>query len=100
MTGSMVERDSGRRRVRNSVEDCLYILEIWDEVCREEDENDDMDEESSCEEERVSWVGERTVAIELEEAIVQSSSFRTWPLDSNSEERLVSEECDSQNWRI
>jgi len=81
MTGSMVERDSGRRRVRNSVEDCLYILEIWDEVCREEDENDDMDEESSCEEERVSWVGERTVAIELEEAIVQSSSFRTWPLD-------------------
>jgi uncharacterized oligopeptide transporter (OPT) family protein len=34
MTGVIVESDSGNRRVRNSVELCLYIFEIW-EVCLE-----------------------------------------------------------------
>jgi hypothetical protein len=38
ITGSMVDNDSGSRRVRNSVEDCLYILEIWEEACREDEE--------------------------------------------------------------
>ncbi len=35
MTGSIVDNDSGNRRVRNSVEACLYIFEICEEVCRE-----------------------------------------------------------------
>ena len=69
MTGRIVERDSGRRRVRKSVEACLYILEICEEVCRELDDSEDMEELRSCEEERVSLVGDKVVAIEVPDAI-------------------------------
>jgi hypothetical protein len=70
MTGSIVESDSGRRRVRKSVEACLYILEICEEVWRDVDEErEDMEEAGSCEEEMVSRVGDKVVAMELLDAI-------------------------------
>ena len=62
ITGRIVERDSGSRRVKKRDEDCRYILDIWEEACREE-------EESSCED-RVSRVEERVVAIDVVEAII------------------------------
>ena len=80
MTGRMVERDSGRRRVRKSVDACLYILEIWEEACRVEDElRDEMEEERSCEEDSVSRVGARVVAMEPLEVIVDCDlAGRSW----------------------
>ena len=53
--------------MRKSVEDCRYILEIWDEVCRAEElEREEMDEVR-----RVSRVGLRVVvAIEPLEVMV------------------------------
>lgn len=71
MTGRIVDRDSGRRRVRNSVEDCRYILVIWDEPLRDDVgfERDGMEEESNWEDESVSLVGVIVVAIEASEAI-------------------------------
>jgi len=40
-------RASGRRRVKNSVEDCLYVLEVLECEWRDEaEESDDIDEES------------------------------------------------------
>lgn len=66
ITGWMVERDSGSRRVRKSVDDCRYILEIWDEVCREEElEREEMEEVR-----RLSRVGLRVVEIEPLEVMV------------------------------
>lgn len=49
MTGRIVERDSGNRRVKKRVEACRYILEICDEACRElvELEREGMDEDSN-----------------------------------------------------
>ena len=48
ITGRIVERDSGSRRVRKRVDDCRYILEIWEEACRElELVREEMDEERS-----------------------------------------------------
>jgi hypothetical protein len=71
ITGRIVDRDSGNRRVKNSCEDCRYILEIWEEACRVVDEErDEMDEVRSCEEVKVSLVGLRVVAMEPLEAIV------------------------------
>jgi hypothetical protein len=65
MTGMIVERDSGNRRVRNSVDDCLYILEICEEACRVEEElREEIEEESSWDDESVSRVGLRVVAME------------------------------------
>jgi hypothetical protein len=61
MTGRMVERDSGSRRVRKRVDDCRYILEIWDEACRKEVE---LEREEMEEVRRVSRVGLRVVAME------------------------------------
>lgn len=60
ITGRIVERDSGKRRVRKRVEACLYILEIWEEACRElKEERDDIEEVR-----RVELVGLRVVAKE------------------------------------
>lgn len=50
ITGRIVDKDSGRRRVRKSVEACRYILEIWEEPCRGEDVALEMEEESNCDE--------------------------------------------------
>lgn len=70
ITGRIVERDSGNRRVRNNCEDCRYILEIWEEACRVEEDREVTDDVSSCEEVKVSLVGLRVVAMEPLEAIV------------------------------
>jgi hypothetical protein len=73
MTGSIVERDSGSRRVRKRVEDWRYILDIWDEECREEADDADreeIDEEMSWDDDSVSLVGLRVVATEVFEAII------------------------------
>jgi hypothetical protein len=51
ITGKIVERDSGRRRVRKSVDACRYILEMCEEPWREEEEL--VEEESNCEEDKV-----------------------------------------------
>lgn len=70
ITGRMVDRDSGNRRVKNNWEDCRYTLEIWEEACRVvEEEREEMDDARSCEEVKVSLVGLRVVAIEPLEAI-------------------------------
>jgi hypothetical protein len=46
-------------------------LEIWEEACRVEEElRDDIEEESSCDEERVSRVGASVVAMEPLEVMV------------------------------
>lgn len=67
----MVDRDSGKRRVRKRVEDWRYILEICEEACREDVEfREDMEEVRSCEEVSVSRVGARVVAMLLVEVIV------------------------------
>lgn len=58
ITGSIVERDSGSRRVRKRVDDCLYILDIWEEFCREEVE---LEREDIEDVRRVSRVGLRVV---------------------------------------
>ena len=74
ITGMMVERDSGNRRVRKSWEDCLYILVIWEEACRLVEEREAMEDVRSCEEVKVSLVGLRVVAMEPFEAIAMSAS--------------------------
>ena len=74
MTGRIVDRDSGNRRVKNSCEDCRYILEICEEACRVEEDREETDDESSCEEVKVSLVGLRVVATEPLEAIVVRTS--------------------------
>jgi hypothetical protein len=46
-------------------------LEIWEEACRVEEElRDDIEEESSCDEESVSSVGASVVAMEPLEVMV------------------------------
>jgi hypothetical protein len=77
MTGRIVDSDSGNRRVRNNVDACLYIFEICEEACLEEDpefEREEMLEESNWDEDRVSRVGASVVAMEPLDAIVGSSS--------------------------
>jgi hypothetical protein len=83
MTGRIVESDSGNRRVRKRVEDCRYIFEICDEVCREEVlfDRDEIEEVRSCDEDNVSRVGLRVVATELVEVMVLA------PLQRRIEER-------------
>jgi hypothetical protein len=72
MTGKIVDRDSGNRRVRKSVEACLYILEICEEAWRvEEVLREEMEEERSCDDESVSLVGLRVVAIDPLAVIVK-----------------------------
>ena len=73
MTGRMVDRASGNRRVRNSVEACLYIFEICEEAWRELVVWREEIEVRSWEEVRVSLVGERVVAMEAEEVILSCS---------------------------
>lgn len=77
ITGKIVERDSGSRRVRKSVEDCRYILEICDEACREDVEfREDIDEVSNCEDVGVSRVGASVVAkLLLVEAMMLNGSY-------------------------
>ena len=70
MTGSIVESDSGNRRVRKRVEDWRYILDICEEPCLEECKEEIELPRSCCEEVRVSRVGVRVVAMEPIEAIV------------------------------
>lgn len=71
ITGRIVDKDSGNRRVRKSVDACRYILVICDEVWREEAEpSEEIEEESNCEDERVSLVGLRVVAMEPTEVIL------------------------------
>lgn len=46
-------------------------MEIWEDACRDEDEeSEETDDVSNCEEVKVSLVGLRVVAIEPFEAIV------------------------------
>lgn len=66
--GSSVLKASGRRRVKNNVEACRYVLEMWD-VWRDavvEDESDEMDEESN---ERAKGSELATVAVGLRVAV-------------------------------
>lgn len=71
ITGRIVDRDSGNRRVKNNCDDCRYILEIWEEACRVlDEEREETDDVRSCEEVKVSLVGLRVVAKEPLEAIV------------------------------
>jgi hypothetical protein len=83
MTGRIVERDSGSRRVRKSVEDWRYIFEICDEVCRDEVlfDRDEIEEVRSCDEDNVSRVGARVVETEPVEVMVLT------PLRRRIEER-------------
>ena len=47
-------------------------MEIWEEACRVEEElREEIEEESSCEEESVSRVGARVVAMEPLEVMVE-----------------------------
>jgi hypothetical protein len=58
INGCRVERASGRRRVRNSVEACRYVRDTWVLDCRadeREDDNDDREAEILC-------VGEKPVS--------------------------------------
>jgi hypothetical protein len=68
ITGRIVERDSGNLRVRKSVDDCRYVLEICDEGCLEDMEL--REDDSSWDEVNVSRVGVRVVAMLPEEVIV------------------------------
>lgn len=71
-----MDRDSGNRRVKNNVDACRYILEIWEEACRvEEEEREETDDERSGDEVNVSLVELRVVAIEPLEAIVGLEIF-------------------------
>ncbi|EHK97120.1 hypothetical protein M7I_7130 [Glarea lozoyensis 74030] len=77
MTGSIVDSDSGSLRVKNSVEDWRYIFDIWDDECREEADDADreeIDEEISWDDDKVSLVGLRVVATEVFEAIIARPS--------------------------
>ena len=49
--GKTVDRASGRRRVKNSVEACRYVLDTWvdDGRADEIDDSEEMDAESRCE---------------------------------------------------
>jgi hypothetical protein len=71
ITGRIVDRDSGNRRVKNNCEDCRYILEIWEDACRVlDEEREETDDVRSCEEVKVSLVGLRVEAMEPLEAMV------------------------------
>lgn len=50
-----MDNDSGSRRVRKRVEACRYILDIWEEACREEVEFE-RGEPSNWEEDKRSLV--------------------------------------------
>lgn len=66
ITGKIVDRDSGSRRVRKSVEDWRYILDICDEARDDCELSEEIEDVSS-----VSRRGERVVAkLLLVEAIV------------------------------
>ncbi len=60
MSGRRVDKASGSRRVRNSVDACRYVLEVFDEECRAEveEESDEMDDESRWFEKRseAAWL--------------------------------------------
>jgi len=65
INGRMVERASGSRRVRNRLEACRYVLETWEEECREEEEaSDEMEDESA-------WEGKFSVAVGLSVAVYE-----------------------------
>jgi hypothetical protein len=103
MTGRIVESDSGSRRVRKSVDACLYILEICEEACRVEEElRDEMEEESSWDDESVSRVGARVVAMEPLEVMVRCEfADKNWRKEKkrrcqqSAGMQLVIRECES-----
>lgn len=64
MIGNSVLRASGRRRVRNSVEACRYVLEMWDDCLGVVvPDIEDMEEESR---ERANGSGLAAVMVGLE----------------------------------
>lgn len=71
MMGSIVDRASGSRRVRNSCAACRYAFAICEDCCRLED-NEETDDESMREPPSASSYETAMLAVAIETAAQES----------------------------